>query len=501
MAERTKLQLATGERQKLRLRWPDQAAGCSSRLGRLDWSVVVLDELTVDLEVFAELAPEGPESSPGLVLLQESFRNRTFTGSFEPTTDPRLHAVGNDISTIVERVEAVIFDFNNSFSWMTGKDVEIVALRVRPPAGPPKSTMPPLLSLRPCSPPPRGNTLAGSKPNHIGRSNGVRGAMGIDSVAPELRLELAKGRTSSPNGQHLLWFAGLLDAFLATAEDKCPDDAADCDWLTDVRLRIGALRDLCKDVPSALSAPPSAADNASNGVMESELSFQMLPRPPTPSEQPLTPLPATDVASASLKSAGAQDAQNDAAGSHLVEESGRVVWPPASTEPQVPAWKLEHQRQQKQQQQRQDANWWAQQLQLQQQEQREEEERQRQEQLQREMQQQQQLQNEAEPLERSASVTGLRALFEKNTAPLAPATTAPAPRAPTPTAASTAARGTAAMTTAATALADEPAATDTPATTRAEKLPTKVAEPVTSGGTTYHCLSPRSSGVELHDGP
>jgi hypothetical protein len=354
--------------------------------------------------------------------------------------------VGDDVNA-TERVEAVIFDFSNSFSWMTGKDVELVALQTWP-SGPLISAVPPLLSLRPHSKPPRprGNALAVSKPYHTGKSNGVKGAVGIDAVTPELRVELATGKTS-PNGEQLVRLAGFLDAFLAAAEDKCLDSSADCEWLTDLRHRIGAVRAFCREGP-----PPASVENFEQAVQQSNErdASQDVPQS-IASDPPVDAIP-TDLGQDMAPTGAAEKKQAEEYVPEAAHEQQRqrqqqqtqkepLTVPPTSPEapvppePLVPAWKLEPQWQQRQQQQ--DRNWWTKQLQQQQQEQREEDERQRQQTLQREMQQQQQQQqqHEADPLERAASVTGLRALFEKNKAVSAHGITALTPHATTAAAA------------------------------------------------------------------
>lgn len=256
-----RLSLQTGERKTQRFPWADEQSGGSSRLGRLDWSLVVLDELTVDLEVSVELCPREPDGAPGLVLLQEVQRGRTFRGSFEPCTDARLAApegraeTGEGIAGCTrDEVEAVIFDFSNTFSWWTPKEVELIALRVRP-SGPPLASVPPLLALRPLSPPPRGSrALWGAGPH-----NGEAVLKGSPAAAPELRA-VAPLVEQSRDLKETHRFAALLDAFLAAAEDGCPSGAGG-NWLEDLCARVAALRGLCQNgLPSAGDTVAHAAE-------------------------------------------------------------------------------------------------------------------------------------------------------------------------------------------------------------------------------------------------
>mmetsp|Transcript_5448 Transcript_5448/g.15141 ORF Transcript_5448/g.15141 Transcript_5448/m.15141 type:complete len:308 (-) Transcript_5448:55-978(-) len=254
MAERLRLSLPTGQRHTHRLAWADADApeSSASRSGRLDWSVVVLDELTVDLEVSVELRPSEPDAPPGLVLLQEVTRGRNFSGSFEPAADARLAAPeGSGAEDGVEgsaesRVEAVIFEFSNAFSWWTDKDIELIALRERP-SGPPLAKVPPLLPLEPLDPPPR-------------RSPMPDGALAAQA-APELR----GGHAESEPEEAKQRFAAHVDACLAAAEESCPSGEGG-EWLQELLVRIAALRGLCQRGPApavqAAAGDPEAAAEA-----------------------------------------------------------------------------------------------------------------------------------------------------------------------------------------------------------------------------------------------
>jgi len=124
VAERVRLSIPAGRSCTHRVVWPvgDDSACC---LERLRWNAVVLGELTVDLEVSAELQP-APQRAARL-LLQRWARGGTFLGAFAPGHDRRLLPAAGEVKP--PKVEAVIFSFSNAFSWFTAKEVELVLLR------------------------------------------------------------------------------------------------------------------------------------------------------------------------------------------------------------------------------------------------------------------------------------------------------------------------------------------------------------------------------------
>jgi len=220
----------------------------------------VLDELTVDLEVRVELRPQDPEHPPGMLLLQEMARARSFVGSFDPETDKRLAGLQargaadgvDDPSTRGEGVEAVIFEFSNAFSWMTGKEIELVALRVRP-SGPPPAKVPPLPACQPLA----------LLPRSTGAENGALDA----KAAPELRGAAAELDSTEDGGRELRRFAAHLDTCLAAAEEGCPSND-DGEWLQELRARIVALRGFCQQ------GPPQAATPGMGGEAEAEATLE-----------------------------------------------------------------------------------------------------------------------------------------------------------------------------------------------------------------------------------
>lgn len=159
MADRTCLEIDSGERDVFRVEWDDEQLGSSGPLGALEWSLVVLDDLTVDVEVSVQLAAGPNAEPPGVVVLQEASRGRSFRGVVDPTADPLLLKAltpdaGDNDGIQLGRLRAVIFDCSNEFSWFTQKQVEIMAVRTRPD-GPPRSKVPPLSPLQPLNAVPR----------------------------------------------------------------------------------------------------------------------------------------------------------------------------------------------------------------------------------------------------------------------------------------------------------------------------------------------------------
>mmetsp|Transcript_34900 Transcript_34900/g.92792 ORF Transcript_34900/g.92792 Transcript_34900/m.92792 type:complete len:583 (-) Transcript_34900:139-1887(-) len=285
MAERVRLSLPSGQRTSHRLAWGDLQLGSAGNLGSLEWSVVVLDELTIDLEVSVQLSGqaaaggaggaaggEGGADAPGLVLLQEVARGRTFRGTFDPTEDPRLGggdggSAEND-GVAGSRVEAVIFDFNNAFSWWTDKEVELVCLRVRP-GGPPASMVPPLRLLQPLAALPRSICSA-------------RGAFEC-GVAPGLATLPPRGawEASLSDREEVLRFASSLDEWLAAAEARRPAEGsaaavAGGALLQEVLERVVALRGLCKEASAKVAEVPARTVVGQNGSNLLPLTAELL---------------------------------------------------------------------------------------------------------------------------------------------------------------------------------------------------------------------------------
>ncbi|CAE8708079.1 unnamed protein product [Polarella glacialis] len=251
MAQRVRLSIAAGLRESYSLPWsdPQEEGHQDPRLGSVEWSIVVLDDLTIDLEVSAQLDVIGA-GDLGLVTLSES-RGKTFRGVFEPSTDARLLDAEGGSAGSAGNVKSIVFNFSNEFSWFSGKEVELVFVQVRPP-GQPLSKVPPLLPLQPLVPLLRAaNTTA-------------EGPLALALALPELQRPPARSEAAEIGAEgELRRFVSHLDCVLDQAESNFPD--GDCGpWLKELRRRIAALRGLCKQGPpvapaAPLAVPPAAA--------------------------------------------------------------------------------------------------------------------------------------------------------------------------------------------------------------------------------------------------
>lgn len=215
-------------------------------------SAVVLGELTLDVEVWAELAPRGT-STPGQVILQEVARGRTFRGSFDPSTDTRLtsttgaEAPGSRVGP--RTVQSVHFCFGNEFSWWTEKEVELIMLSLGP-SGPPPALVPPLLPLRPLEAVPRG----GGRP--------LGGGSGGDQQPPGLAMPPQGAAEKQDDREAALRFAAHLDEWLSAAEARRPMELAAGTvagpWLADMLEKVALLRGLCKEAGTKAGATAPA---------------------------------------------------------------------------------------------------------------------------------------------------------------------------------------------------------------------------------------------------
>jgi len=126
---------------------------------RFAWAAVVMDELTLDVEISAKLKPDPEGKGPSEIFLQRNARGENFVSDFCPTkkrglADPAACAAaaalaaakaeeegigghnGHDskhddsMSGAVpgQVVEAIVFKFSNAFSWFRGKEVEFVTV-------------------------------------------------------------------------------------------------------------------------------------------------------------------------------------------------------------------------------------------------------------------------------------------------------------------------------------------------------------------------------------
>jgi len=134
-ADRVVLAIQAGESGKHILEWAKDddppGYGC---LGCLDWHAIVLDDLTIDLEVSLQLrmrkgAATG-ETSAVRILHEGGVQSRSFQGKFDAAEDARLK--GEEGGNSRQEVGAVVFEFNNSFSWFADKEVVLTLLLEQP---------------------------------------------------------------------------------------------------------------------------------------------------------------------------------------------------------------------------------------------------------------------------------------------------------------------------------------------------------------------------------
>jgi len=267
MADRIRLSLGTGQRTTHRMPWADPESNSKvSRKGSLDWSVVVLEELTVDLEVSVQLCPASEEATPGLVLLQETARGRTFRGTFNPASDKRLRPAANvggggstsskdgettegSESSSPPEVDAVIFEFSNAFSWWTPKEVELVIVRHRP--GQPESEVSPLPILPPLSAVPRSTSSSGGAAEDVGP---VPLAVLQPAPVDEAMKTLGAGEHSAQR------LAAVLQKWLSSVEEIPVDSDKEGEWLEELRKRCASLQGFCLEGPESLGELEAGED-------------------------------------------------------------------------------------------------------------------------------------------------------------------------------------------------------------------------------------------------
>lgn len=132
-ADRKTFSLQTGCTFSQSIIWPRDA-----KSDNFHWKVLVLDELTVELEIRALLRPCDITDAASDVILQKTARGGTFVGKFRPARDKRLirakQVTDEDGSIIASssdghlEVETIVFNFSNKFSWFSSKEVEIVTV-------------------------------------------------------------------------------------------------------------------------------------------------------------------------------------------------------------------------------------------------------------------------------------------------------------------------------------------------------------------------------------
>lgn len=213
VARRFVVSIGAGERVAQHVPWAGvpgvSAAICASGL---EWSVVVLDGLTVDLKVSAQILGSGDGAKLTEKVIQETSHGTTFKGCYEPPTDERGQVV------------QIIFDMNNAFSWFSSKQIEIFTLDV------PRKSHIELLPLLPLC----------DLPRHNGQPQEEE-----SNVPPNL-LEPTKCGEDEPLGDLCNRLHALLDTWLGTVDgmsSKVQDE--DSNWLKNLKKTVVAVRNQC----------------------------------------------------------------------------------------------------------------------------------------------------------------------------------------------------------------------------------------------------------------
>mmetsp|Transcript_33707 Transcript_33707/g.77832 ORF Transcript_33707/g.77832 Transcript_33707/m.77832 type:complete len:277 (+) Transcript_33707:57-887(+) len=232
MAERTCLTVPAGQRllHKIPCFWEEDGGDGKMRsvaLGSLEWNAIVLGEKTVDLEISVLLKPEeGGSEPPTMHWLQQKGSGRTFQGCFTPGDDSRFVREGGGLVELDE----VIFEFDNSYSWWTDKEVELITIRSRSEQNPPPLPLP---VMSPLSLPPRA----------ADRGSGGEAAA---KEVPELRKANALVADADAGGAFR--FISQLEAFLSAAEAQCPKEGLQIPGAEGLLEGVLQLRKSCKDI-------------------------------------------------------------------------------------------------------------------------------------------------------------------------------------------------------------------------------------------------------------
>lgn len=116
----------------------------------MDWNVIVLDGLTVDVQVSATVCQTLDGSNSEQIQLGESRQSRTFQGSFVPASDAHLLELCQGDASLADLSE-VVFELDNASSWFTQRQIEIVTIH-----GPGITNVPALSALHNHPPLPHG---------------------------------------------------------------------------------------------------------------------------------------------------------------------------------------------------------------------------------------------------------------------------------------------------------------------------------------------------------
>jgi len=275
MAERIVLSIPAGQKLSHRLACQPEGASeggggpCGGHLGKLEWRIVVHEERDVNLEVKFLLRPTSGEGESTSEVLQKRASGQNFWGSFVPAEHRKMK------KEPLDRLEAVVFEFDNSYSWFTPKEVELILVREEEPVSRPPLPLPPV--PRPGSPARRhpGSEVDGLGANlNLGPetqfmqiftppSSPRQTAAGVEHIlAPDLRAVSGKEEREgdeSTTSVELLAASNKqsyqllvqLDAWLAAAERLAPAQHDGLEVLAD---RIAVVRRFChQKMPEVLA--------------------------------------------------------------------------------------------------------------------------------------------------------------------------------------------------------------------------------------------------------
>ncbi|CAJ1429967.1 unnamed protein product [Effrenium voratum] len=193
-------------------------------LGSLDWKAVSLGEKTIDLEVSVLVRAEDSSEPPMVHVLKAKDSGKSFAGRFAPAEDPRLSEGG------LAALESVVFEFDNSYSWWTEKEVELIFVR-----GASTQLPPPLPQMAPHGLPPRA----------AGNSKEVEA-----QEIPDLRK--AAEDTNGDSKKVAFRFIEHLEMLLDTAEAQCPKEGLRL-VAEPLLSELQKLRQSCKELGGALA--------------------------------------------------------------------------------------------------------------------------------------------------------------------------------------------------------------------------------------------------------
>lgn len=237
MAERNVFVIAAGERavHRIECQWEEDGSKCT--LGSLEWNIVVLNERIVDTQVSLLLHPKEPGGTAALEWLQDRDSGGKFVGSFTLGEDSKFAATESG-----SPLDAIEFEFDNTYSWFNQKEVELITVRSRAERF---GMCPPLPALPPLSPMPRKEEEGAVEPE-------------LENTLPPLHLPPVCPSVGDPDtGVDTFKFVAQLDAWLASAEAFCPQRV---EWhgADEVFESLAELRGICRHKLDDFNSPSAA---------------------------------------------------------------------------------------------------------------------------------------------------------------------------------------------------------------------------------------------------